>query len=574
MGTMGKVTVDLEARSAGWTKGLNNAGYDVKAFVRNAERDFKNLTGQGNLSGFAGAWSKHIKGASEFITEIRTGGTASEQFGHIIERLPIAGPFYQAGLAIKEMITGEQAMVIEAKKIGDEADRLSKIYRQIAMDRELRGTRGDERDHKLIERETNARQQSLNDQKKKLEEERDAILAKPEHLRFEGGLTGYAPRYDKEGHYTAEQLERLEAIRKEEQGIRDLRQNANAEGSRSEGKLTKQINQRELEYHREKFESDKQHEEGMTEIALRRSGKRLEATLYSIKAEADARARVNLYSLDDSKIGGLSASNKISHFFAESGSAINTFAKAAQASGILIHEQQFKESELQKDHEEEVTKITAEANIERLGMMGKTHEAEAAKIEENYRASKVAMEKKQREENRLMDTNKSDPTLMAAESAAAMRRFNSLGNEAFKTRQDHIKKERELWASVGDPLQKYDAKLGEINDQFKELGDKKLRDKQLGKLQGETLKEMGFTDHPSGIDAAMHQQRLDYTLPAGATNGNAPIEEMLKILRERAAKQERVDQDVNQLRNVLTKYFEGVITEYNLTGFGAAVGSL
>jgi hypothetical protein len=502
MGTMGKVTVDLEARSAGWTKGLNNAGNDVKGFVRNAERDFKNLSFENGVGGFAKVFTGYTRQAEEFTTKLRTGATIAETFGGIVNNIPIVGPFKQAGEAIREMWSGTRAERIELEKMTSHLNEMAKAYREIKVSEQLRGKYGNEKrtieleaeaDNKIseISAQIVAKQQELDDFEKKVGSSNGLVS----HLL--GAAGNVAAGLDSDS--IKKERKRLNGDLEQLRGTRD-------EDQKKHGQVMldqqRDIDHTELENARQKNESLLSISASGEEKSLRRQGKALESAIAGYQATTNAGIRANFKDLDPYETAGLSSDAKLKRLLDDLRVNFTLQDDFEKTKANLKFEGARKESEIAKDNTEEVTKIKAEANIEQLNAMGKTHEAERAKIEENYRASIVAMEKKQREENRLMDTNKSDPTLLAAESAAGMRRFNSLQNESFKTRQDNIKKERELWERVGGPVEKYYAQLANINDEFKLLGDSRLRDLQVGKLDADTFKAIQSLNptHDANVD--------------------------------------------------------------------------
>src|SRR4051812_32830554 len=114
MSTAAKITVDLETRTAAWSKGLEGASKEVKTWAKDVSGQFKALSfGDGfdakGVAKFGDALADVSKQATEFATQIRTGTSYAEALNGVVDQIPIVGKFRQAGESIRELVTGEKA---------------------------------------------------------------------------------------------------------------------------------------------------------------------------------------------------------------------------------------------------------------------------------------------------------------------------------------------------------------------------------------------------------------------------------------------------------------------------------
>src|SRR5438105_1314086 len=122
MSVAGKITVDLEARDARWSDTIQKSEKEVKQFVNNTQNALKDLTFSRGAGHFAETFEKGSKAAEEFATKIRTGHSAAETLGALVDKVPIVGQFKAAGEAIRELVTGEKAAEEQIRKLNASLD--------------------------------------------------------------------------------------------------------------------------------------------------------------------------------------------------------------------------------------------------------------------------------------------------------------------------------------------------------------------------------------------------------------------------------------------------------------------
>jgi hypothetical protein len=206
---------------------------------------------------------------------------------------------------------------------------------------------------------------------------------------------------------------------------------------------------------------------GMEERALRRQGKGLESAIQAnsekVKHQvSDLRASVREHELE--KLDPADRPAKIADVEAK---IIAISKSGREINAELRYEHDRKEQEQARDNGEKLAEIQADGNIERLriqdenlnaraekeGRATRSHLAEQAQIQEEYRKQVAGLEKKYREDNRTNDVNRDDPTLKASLAAADEERRQKLGVLEREGRQrgdeepggDHLKEQRKLW---------------------------------------------------------------------------------------------------------------------------------
>jgi len=103
-----KITVELEAHSAGWTNGLARADGDLKKFVQSAKSIGSAFKGgnvntvqlAGGVAAAGAVLNQVAQSAEKVATAIRSGKDATEVFHAAVDDIPIVGQFAQAGSAI------------------------------------------------------------------------------------------------------------------------------------------------------------------------------------------------------------------------------------------------------------------------------------------------------------------------------------------------------------------------------------------------------------------------------------------------------------------------------------------
>ena len=485
------------------------------------------IAGAGATAG-AYAFQKVAESARDAATAIRTGGSASEAFGKIVNTIPIVGQFKQAGEAIREMIRGTEAAKIQLEKLNESLIITSARYHEIAMSAEMRGKRGDEKAHLQVDQGTAAQQAALNNEKRELDKKRAEIT--PSRFNFEEGKNGSVASGSislslKEGSYSKAQLQEIKLLEQQSKAIQAKRVSLNADNLSQNKMLDEDDAQRLLEFKRGMDEQRIGIETTNRIKVLRRQGEAIQSALYGIKQRTEATKRANQAQLDPLKLAGQDAAQitEMKKKVAETNASLD--ASAAIDSEELLAEDNRKKWEIYRDSQETITHIQAEGAIERMKLAHDELGAELATIQESSRVAIVAAEKKQRETSRHLDTDANDPQLIAEKKALALKAGLStdLAKDKDKTSQAEkslgieeklskmrMESLRDL-ASEGDTKAKRDVETLEIQEKYKEKllqikaleQDRNLTLEQRQRLFGLTLaageaekSQLDKLDHP------------------------------------------------------------------------------
>jgi hypothetical protein len=462
------------------------------------------------------AFQKAAQGAEQLATAIRTGSSASEVFGSIVEKIPIVGQFKQAGDAIRELITGEKAAVYQAEKLGAAAVEVSNKYREIAASQSMRGLHGSARDSRANQIEADAKITKLHEAQAELDKQIGEIE------KHKGDLIGAG--LNSVDNLTEAQHANLKMLYNEKKANAGLI----LETSKNTAQREKEINaasQRELFlFHRDTAQKIEETDAHIEEQALRRNGRMLESaikkaemlqiiTRHGIINQADELARPY---------------EKSAKALRESGDLIGARENAAKAMRIrqdadaqlwaserntfdgittLRLEDDRQKKEMAADNEEELKKIRNEANVAQLKARGLTLNAELAMIQQAYEEQIKTLEKKNREQNHTDYTSLTDPILNAAKQAAFEKKQSAMAEARKKYQEEEATRrisaaeknltiEQELGrmkidalkeqAQFGNAAMQQAAQIAEINQQYDEKRlamAKLLEDKNLGIFQ-------------------------------------------------------------------------------------------
>lgn len=524
MGAIGKVSVDLEAKSAGFTKGIGEVGQGLSKFVKDTQGKFGALTfskgfDAAGMARFGSALAPMAKEATDLATAVRTGASNSEVFGELINKIPIVGTFKQAGEAIRELITGEQAAVAVAEKLGGAAQGVSDQYRKMAREVQGFGLRGEARDKFDIVGEADARITGLRDKNDALQKQINEIEGHQSDL-VGGGLMSKRNLTDAQEAQLTELQKQKDANNKEIQQAASLRDQkvAKAEAAGERDRFL---------FHRDTAQKIDAMEDHMAAVALRRQGDQLgaakklnESHFKELKRDVENQA--------DEMARPYEKSAKAFH---EQNDPINERKELAKAAAIrkdaadqvaaletsknqlvanLDAEDGRRQQETALDNAEKLKEIQAKANVdvlrlkdeqintanEKNGAAARSHLADAAQAEEDYRKQVADIEKKYRDPS-VAGVAGADKSKAEELKAAATARDAALGLQGQKSRDEvaknaeTIEKEhRQAWESAGDVADKYRGKVEDITEQYTKFHDVRLRDKQIQNLDAETLQEI------------------------------------------------------------------------------------
>jgi colicin import membrane protein len=492
------IVVRLSTESSAWSKGLGDAGKDVQSFVNKAQGQFKALSFDSGNSINAGGILKAVgaldsvgKAAVEVATSIRNGGSAGEAFANILSKTPI-GPFISLGNSIRELVTGEKAAAIETAKLNEHLNKTNDIYRSISQTRAAFGKFGDEKAKLDIDKETNERITALHKQQEEITKAKQEIEKHDDNI----------------GYYSAAQKREMKRLDDEKKAIGLEIQVAGEARTQKEKDLKRERAQTELEYTRSLNERTIASEAAMTEKSLKRQGKALESAITAVKADRDKNIRELEASLDPYKLEGMDEGDKAARIKATNEAIAKEKAKGDETVDTLEAEDARRKQELALDNQEKLKEIQAKGNQESLklqdehintsnelnGNAQRSHLAEAATIEEEYRKQIAEIEKHAREERAhgFIDPEAIEGQKKAAEEQRkqAMGLLKEKGTDEFtKNQNELIKEQRKLWEQSGDAQAQYAAKLADINDHFRKFHDAKLRDAEIAKLDNEIIKE-------------------------------------------------------------------------------------
>ena len=391
---------------------------------------FQQLVAGAGATAGAYAFQKVAESARDAATAIRTGSSESQVFGSIINDIPIVGQFKKAGEAIREMITGEKAAIIQAEKLGEVAEKVSGLFHRMALDRQGFGKRGDDlagiQGSNTHDAERSAIGKQVEESDKKIAQfEADhagsSLLHPIDRIGQNVGLKESRGVSD----YSASEKADYNALRASRAGIEASKGQADLQFAETE-KLRKQdIAQRQLETFRAMDEQMIATQTSDKMKSLRKQGLTIESGMLAIDAHNAANYRSRHNQLDTVKLDAME------------GGATGSFAKALRAKvaaediaaensantdrADLLAEDGRKKMELFRDNEEKITHIKAEGAIERKRLAHDDLGAELATIQESTRVAVVEAEKKQRETHRMLNTDNADPQLVEERKALVLK---------------------------------------------------------------------------------------------------------------------------------------------------------
>lgn len=448
----------------------------------------------GGVEGAADKFAAASKDAERFFTTLRTGGDAFKALDEQLQRIPIAGKFLEAGEALREVIRGTKAALVEAEKWSASAERVADGYRQIAAAQSLMGLRGAARETRETDIGADERIKALHAQKEALQKQADEINGRD-------GFTRRATSFlsgGKEGQSQAE-LDELKRIVNEKKLVGAQVLEASKERALKEREIEGQTQRDLFLFHRDTAQKIEALEAHMEEVALRRSGKPLESAMmkvqqsfieakHDIENQAEAMARPfeksakALTEKGNTQAAAKQAAEAAKIHQDANAQIVTLDRQRAQTIEELEFEEGRKRSEQAKALAEDAKQSTAEANVERLRATGQTLAAERAQVREHYRKKIEELEKQSRQERHTLEADASDPGLKAAKAAALDKAHAELANVDSKDKKEHAAKQLEAEqqmshlrmdllreeAAHGDAKAQREAKLAEIQEKTKE----------------------------------------------------------------------------------------------------------
>ena len=412
---------------------------------------FKQLVAGAGATAGAYAFQKVAESAKNAATAIRTGASESQTFGSIIDGIPIVGQFKKAGEAIRELIVGEKAALIQAEKLGEAAEKISAAYARRALQKQTFGLRGDDKSaadaelshgEKLIE--LGKKVEDANKARASFETDHAASSLLHPIDRIKQSFKGNEGRTSKD--YSDSEKANYAILLKDEADANVAKRTQTASFAASEVLRKEDIAQRQLETFRAMDEQRIATETSDKIKALRKQGLTIESALLAVEAhgEADYRSRHNR--LDNTKLDALLGGRNGAEAKALKAqvAAEDLAAKATEDNerADLLEEGNRKQQEIYRGNEEAITHIKAEAAIERQKLAHDELGAELATIQESYRVAIVEAEKKQRETRRLQNTDKADPQLIAERQALALKA--GLGSDLAKDKDKTVQAEKQI----------------------------------------------------------------------------------------------------------------------------------
>lgn len=577
MAVQPKVVVNLETYSGAFTKGLEGAGRDVKKFAQTAEKAFKNLTFQGGASGFASAFASATKAAEDFATAIRTGGSAQQELGKLVNQIPIVGQFKQAGEAIRELITGEKAAIIQMDKMAESATKVVANLREAAKQEELLGKYGVELAQLQAKNTKDSTITSLNAKNEELQR-------KLVELNDKATLTVDSNGNEVKTYTDAQEVERKQLLT--EKASNDaLKVAAEKTLQQQLVEITKDRDQRIYQEHVSSLAETDALEASMQEKSLRRQGKGLESAVVAVRAEGKAKVDAINAQLKDQraldKIGD--PVERDAHIAELNAKRIAAIKSTSTTIADLTAEDNRRKQALTEEGQEKIRQIRAAGTIaalkatdaalnegyEREGSSLRSHLAEQAEIQEEYRKQIADIDKKYKE-NKYQGHDDQEQKKQL-EAAAAIERQQKLGQlgasstiEANKRDIEHARELRKAWEEAGDPLEKYKNKLVDIREAYAKYHDKKLRDTQLQQLDDETLQSLKQTDRGPKIDLYGRTSGTQY-ITAG---GDSLAAQQLAEIKKQADKEEERQKWLYDMWQALKDKANGIVQELNIDAIG------
>jgi hypothetical protein len=389
MSTVGKIIVDTEVRGAGFTSGFDKAGKEVKKWAGEIQNVFKGITlqgGIGGLSSVAPALASAAKGAEEFATKLRTGKDVSD---HLVSNLtgdiPIVGQFAKAGDSIYELISGEKAAKQHAEELANTAKEVAKNFAEARAIVEGLGKFGFEKARAELKPQLDAQVAPLIEAAEKLKAEREEFKEK--------GLTQFLAS-----------SEEIEADKAKEFQIKSIQEKIKAlrlKGVDDGKKLDEEEAEAQHQFQRQAENRLAASKAALDEKVLKKSGDPIDAALTAIRE----RQRSELDAIQDQtsdfnlKRAGLTDEEIAKRKATANEEKATVEKESAESIAEIQEEQDRKRQEDALVNEEKLKEIRANGNIEHLkildeqnnqlnektGNASRSHLAEQAQIEEEYR---------------------------------------------------------------------------------------------------------------------------------------------------------------------------------------------
>ena len=353
------------------------------------------------------AFQKVAESVRDASTALRTGQSAGEAFASVFNKIPIAGQLNQAGVAIREIITGEKAAIVEAEKWSKATTAISDGYRAIAFTQQLRGKRGDERASIGIEQGESDQVRASHERQKELQDRLNTVQSSDSNIGF----------------YTQTQYNEMKRLGQAIALERENQIDAGREAVARQKMLKEDAALRQIDFNRNIDEQIFSAEASNKEKILRRTGRGLESAMVAVeeKARADRASRAASIRPELLDQLGLSPQDRAERIHNVARAEL-VEAKSTQLSlDGLRDEYARRDIELASDVQEKITHIMAEGAIERKKLTHDELGAELATIQEAYRVGIVEAEKKQRETRRLKMTDDMDPALQQERKALALK---------------------------------------------------------------------------------------------------------------------------------------------------------
>jgi hypothetical protein len=542
----GKITVDLEAKSDKWSAGIGKAEKDVRAFVDKAEGSLKSLGGQKGAGAFADALAKNSKAMASFATDIRTGTSYFEAFGKVVDDIPIVGKFKQAGEALGEPWFKTKANKEEARKWRETLIELGEAYSKINSARAGFGKYGQEKAELDVQADFNAKYGKLANERNTLKMDamrREEVFAKPQ--------------------YQASDPEKAELAR-DKLRIKEMSAEGVFLSQERDAKITairREANHQQHEFIRQGENESEAFLAAMQEKALRRQGKGLESAIVAVETASRIRASDLADSVSDENLKGIkSEDQKAARRKAVDEKIGREERQMRETVADLRAEHDRKEREETLGNEEKLSEIRASGNIERLriqdeslnaradkdGRATRSHLAEQAQIQEDYRKQVAELEKKYREDNRTNNVNRDDPTLKASLAAADEERRQKLGvlnakggSETMRNEENLLHERRKLWEQVGDAQEKYAARMGDINERHEKFHDNRLREAEVKALDRDAFEDLKRLNPTHEIAANLYGIDSTKGFTVGQSSSNIAAEQLQAIKQQTAKEAQR-----------------------------------
>lgn len=412
------------------------------------------------------AFQKVAESVRDASTAFRTGQSAGEAFASVFNKIPIAGQLNQAGEAIREIVTGEKAAIIEAEKWSKAATAIADGYRAIAAAQQLRGTRGDQRAGIGIEQGANSEINASHARQEELQKQLNAVQSSDSNIGF----------------YTQAQYSEMKRLGQAIELERNNQIDAGKEAVSRQKMLKEDAGQRQIEFNRNIDEQIYATEAKNKEKALRRTGQGLQSAIIAIEESERASKAARHASLDPLKLAGLDEAQVLERKRKVAEADKVQEKSTATALADLRDEDDRRKIEQANDVAEKITHIQVEAAIERKKLAHDELGAELLTIQESYRQGIVEASKKQRETRRLQNTDDNDPQLQAERKALALKASLSgdlaKDKDKEKSAKEQIGIEEKLskmrmeslrgQAEWGDLAAKKEIDILEIQEKFKE----------------------------------------------------------------------------------------------------------